>query len=336
MRLVVDKKVFVWVMLAAICAACNMLVFKHQYVDFYSIFQGIDSTDGFNNQLVDAYRAIRSGFDFTPYGKDEWLGYVHVVRLITTTPFFVLEKLFGAPGQTIAMYYVVCVSIFTIRRSANIYYFLPLLIFPLVMSWRSALVFLSIIVFLSYYVDKHSGVLRLIMGATLASLSSASLVFIFIATLYLAYGRARRLGALGLIFILYLGFMVWAVVEAKIYGFYSGSVGYSLNDAGPLQSIIMRSTVVVKIGQGAPLKAAIFALFALFLMFKALKVLFPRRRTIVNRLLLFSMFGVLVEGLGVMVIGAMLLLSYSGFRIEPDMGRLPRRTGGSSQLELTN
>jgi hypothetical protein len=308
------------VLLIAISIFVNLFYIKKSFLNFDEINDGIYTDDGFSSQIMHVKYFLANDFDASAYGDASFVLFVHMSRYVFAYAFEVASLSFGMAAQTVLIYSIIGYSISTLSKHVKapliLYCFL---ILPLVASWRTVIVMISVVYYLNFIVSSRVAARKfdLFFAVLASSLSSASLIFLFFSITYHMKKRLYKLNIFNVMIYLYLSAMSLIVVWIKINGFAEAGKGYdSVETDNPLLSMIYRSTFIVKFTYADAVTQVLYMLLLLIVLVLVVQTIFAKQRSKLDVLFLFSLFGLAVEGLGAAIMASIVILKMSGFEVE--------------------
>lgn len=296
----------------------NVLVTRKGFVNFENVAEGVFDEDGFNSQLLHAIRFVSEGFDYSSYGKEGILLFVHTIRLLTAAPFFAAHSLLGIFGQSLLIYAIIFTVVKTIKPRLQGNYIYLLTTLPLLVSWRSILVMVSVLLLVLFLADNCKSWMMLFTSIILGTLSSAALLFMIAAVFYFRNRIWRNRNKKVIFCLAALATLTTIVIFVKFVGFSSGTAGYeSEHTDNPVLSMLYRSTFIIKLIHGSLIKQLVYCLLFVAVGATTFATLVKPRKSHIDWLYIIALGGLFVEGMGAMVLAMLLVLKIGRMKVQP-------------------
>jgi len=274
--------------------------------------------DGFQAQIVNVLLLLSDG-SFLDASAKEPLVWVHLIRLISVSPFLLAEAAVGTIGSLVLL----LLLLVPLVRYPDEKGISPLVLFPLVLplmlSGRSVLVAAGIGYLLIFLLRPSASAWTLWLGALFANLSSASVIASILLLIFLRnekkipHGHKKQ--QMFVLAIMLLSFA--ASVFDKMDGFARADVGYAAHAFSTNNIVMMvlsRSTLMVSFFEGNYPRAFAYLAIALLFLGKLIAQLSKSKSRTGLRLMLCCLPGIFMEGSGVWALFFPLLWMIAGWK----------------------
>lgn len=255
-----------------------------------------NTTDGYASQVAFIMNLLASGGDLSELGPLAW---IHVLRTAIAVFFQGIESIGGPALVTAVMLALIWPILSLLKGSKREYLYLLLPIAMLALSYRAALVFVSV-GYLMLFLTQRRSRLYLVLSFLFANLSFGAVMSVFLIAVLLGRAYRPKSWAMRLYVVALVVSLVISAID-KYVGFLGAEAGYDATVEGVtgIGAILSRGTLFVSLLTGNYLRG--FVYLVLFAAAAWGLVYGSRRRALMGYVVVFATAipAFLTEGLGV-------------------------------------